>query len=688
MSVRRLAPLLGAISLGAAALAVPPARAGAQVSLIRNASFEENVLAVGQFRAPVTGWDAFLGSGSFGSYRPTSYSYLDGAPDGNNVLFLNPGVGIQQTLDAVLRPSATYDLSYLVGQRADVLGGAYTVQLLAGSTVLASDVGSLAPAPGTFVPGRLTFTAPALDDLLGQLLQIRVTSSGDGQPSFDAFSLITEPDPWIPIRNASFEVNVLGDGQFRAPVTGWDAYVGVESYGSYNPTALSYPDGAAPDGDNVLFLNPGAGIRQSLDAVLQPDATYTLSYLGGQRADVLGGPFEVALLAGESVLARETTTVLPAPGSFTPGQLTVSSRAFASLLGEPLEIRVRSVGDGQPNLDAFSLRVDPMTSAQIIAPEPRTVVLLAMGLAALVPLARGHGRHAGRRRDPSGGTQSCEIGRGVHVERRIRHWHGGDRARVAAQPATGARVAGEGEQLGEVLAAEDRRHAEGAIVLGGDHARGRAEGGEQAAQVGGVDQRLIGEGDERGVAARAAQRAQAGAERRREASRPLRVHHHGHVVEPVERGGDLRGMRAEDHDDRPGAGLHRGERGAAQQRLALVRGELLGMAEARARAGGEHHRADARRRGVLDQSCPARAESRGRAWMAAPSSRRCPPPRPFATAETSATTASAIASGPSPPTSRPTGPKSRSPAAAGASPRAASSTSMRSVRERGPSTPT
>jgi len=402
MLPRRLAAALaGALALGVLVLAAPVAHAAAQAVRIRNASFEENVLATGQFRAPVTGWDAFLGNESYGSYRPTNYSYPDGAAaDGANVLFLNPGVGIQQTLDAVLRPSATYELSYVVGQRADVLGGPYSVELWAGSTVLAVDAGSLAPAPGAFLPGRLTFTAEAFGDPLGESLQIRVVSTGDGQPNFDAFSLLTEPDPWIRIENASFEVNALSEGQFRAPVTGWDAYVGNESYGSYHPTNYSFADGA-PDGDNVLFLNPGVGIRQTLDAELQPDATYTLSYVVGQRADVLAGPFEVALLAGSSVLVSDVSSVLPAPGTFLPGRLTFVTGTFGPHLGEALAISVRSTGEGQPVFDAFSLRVDATVRLETItAPEPGTWALVAIGLVALVPVARRRSRVLGADRGP------------------------------------------------------------------------------------------------------------------------------------------------------------------------------------------------------------------------------------------------------------------------------------------------
>jgi hypothetical protein len=173
------------VALALLSLAVPAAHVSAQAIAITNPSFEADVLADNGFLLTASGWTI---TPFAGAYNPNAAAYPGGAPNGQNVLFSSGG-SASQTLSATLAASTTYTLSYFVGQRADGLGfSAYRVELLAGSTTVASD-GSLLPAPGTFLPGTVTFTSGASGPLIGQALGIRVSASGD-QPSFDNLSLL------------------------------------------------------------------------------------------------------------------------------------------------------------------------------------------------------------------------------------------------------------------------------------------------------------------------------------------------------------------------------------------------------------------------------------------------------------------------------------------------------------------
>jgi hypothetical protein len=99
-----------------------------------------------------------------------------------------------QTLGASLQPNTTYTLFFSVCARADYPFAGYSVELLAGSTTLASD-SSLAPRSGTFVTGRIVYSSSSANPApLGEALGIRLTGNGRGaQADFDKISLDATP---------------------------------------------------------------------------------------------------------------------------------------------------------------------------------------------------------------------------------------------------------------------------------------------------------------------------------------------------------------------------------------------------------------------------------------------------------------------------------------------------------------
>ena len=149
---------------------------GAQLSVaanvfIANAGFEDVVLPCTAdptcyIANNVAGW---MGTGQFYTFKPSSGTFPSGIPEGVNVAALGDSSGsgvLVQTLGIALQPNATYTLTFSVGSRADYPFAGYSVELLAGSTTIASD-SSLAPASGTFATGRIVYSSTNTSPLLG-----------------------------------------------------------------------------------------------------------------------------------------------------------------------------------------------------------------------------------------------------------------------------------------------------------------------------------------------------------------------------------------------------------------------------------------------------------------------------------------------------------------------------------------
>ena len=188
---------------------------------IVNPSFEADTVPNGSsgtqnywYTGSFTGW-AF--SGTYGGwYHPAQPAYpgggnnnspASGIPDGVQVAWLNNnGSGdnkLSQVLSATLQSNATYAFSFYVGRRADfVLPTNYSVELLAGSNVLATLVNPVVATAGTFQQYTLSYTTPFFDPLSGQSLGLALLASGSagGQVNFDNLSLtvVTNANTYIP----------------------------------------------------------------------------------------------------------------------------------------------------------------------------------------------------------------------------------------------------------------------------------------------------------------------------------------------------------------------------------------------------------------------------------------------------------------------------------------------------------
>ncbi len=209
----------------AACLALPAAGDAAAL-VVANPGFEATPTGNGTFLGNNTtgpaGWGWTVantgptnGNRFFGVWDPTGTpSYIPARPAGENVgvIFLDDVLGLearlQQVLADTLQLSTEYTLTVEVGNFRPSPGGdpwnftgfpGYRVDLFAGSTLLASDNNTLAPAEGVFLTSTVTFTTGLAHPNAGQPLAIRLVNlNGPGagvEVNFDSVSLNAETVP-------------------------------------------------------------------------------------------------------------------------------------------------------------------------------------------------------------------------------------------------------------------------------------------------------------------------------------------------------------------------------------------------------------------------------------------------------------------------------------------------------------
>ena len=100
-------------------------------------------------------------------------------------------------------------------------------------------------------------------------------------------------------------------------------------------------------GENLAFVyqqGPGAGLKQTLNATLAANTSYTLTVAEGARNGTDAGPFSgstIELLAGSTVIASSTDHLGPTPGTFKDQvAILADSNAYPSLIGQPLTIEL------------------------------------------------------------------------------------------------------------------------------------------------------------------------------------------------------------------------------------------------------------------------------------------------------------------------------------------------------------
>jgi len=182
----------------AVALLGTPLQVQATSIAISNASFENPDTPGSASYGSVDDWTILPGTGGvwdissdLGGCPGTCWN--SGAPDGDQIGWLAVGPANQgnsssmsQVLSAVLLANQSYTLTGYVGHPINFQAGTlYTVELFAGSTVLASLTGT--GPEGSFEPFSLSYLSGTGPEV-GQALQIRL-SSNQAQTGFDKIAL-------------------------------------------------------------------------------------------------------------------------------------------------------------------------------------------------------------------------------------------------------------------------------------------------------------------------------------------------------------------------------------------------------------------------------------------------------------------------------------------------------------------
>jgi len=186
---------------------------------LQNPSFEDPVLADGAFQQGGNGW-GFSGINA-GTFNPSAMSYPGGAPQGENVAYIENGVLIQGIAEP-LRADRTYRIRFAIGSRSDnpvpttvpltvsVFGSA--VRAPDGLPPAAFQTTVFAPAAGTFQYVDLSFQTNSGTPGLGLPIVLRV--AGNASPSqfnVDDFSFSAgQQQQSVPVDNRLALFSLIG----------------------------------------------------------------------------------------------------------------------------------------------------------------------------------------------------------------------------------------------------------------------------------------------------------------------------------------------------------------------------------------------------------------------------------------------------------------------------------------------
>jgi Ca2+-binding RTX toxin-like protein len=214
----------------------------------------------------------------------------------------------------------------------------------------------------------------------------------DGSSKEAKFTILdtsTNPAPTVgAIANPSFENPPVADGGFTiTPPPGWSLYdpnglVPVvttndsSAVGVFNPDKTSYYN-EATDGQNVadLFVvaQPGSGpvgLSQTLSEVLTADTRYSFLVDVGNPADIAGFPgYEVELLAGNTVVAKDNNSLQIAEGTFSTAKVDFTVGKDNPLLGQNLTLRLVNLNQAPGtylNFDTSALYIEKVKDGSYV----------------------------------------------------------------------------------------------------------------------------------------------------------------------------------------------------------------------------------------------------------------------------------------------------------------------------------
>jgi hypothetical protein len=187
--------------LAAAAIGCSPL-AHAGVITVFNPSFEDPAMAPGTYTQGPGGITFWTNNNASGVFNPGIGVYFNYIPDGDQVAYnLGAAAEISQILGDTLQNSTTYTLQVEAAHRLDyAVDWAPIVELLAGSTVIATAPLPADPGQGNWATVTATYTSGASDALAGQALQIVLGADATNLNNYDNVRLtsagaLSTPEP-------------------------------------------------------------------------------------------------------------------------------------------------------------------------------------------------------------------------------------------------------------------------------------------------------------------------------------------------------------------------------------------------------------------------------------------------------------------------------------------------------------
>lgn len=145
----------------------------------------------------------------------------------------------------------------------------------------------------------------------------------------------------ITILNSGFENPTLAEGNSTGAIPDWFR-LGPSVV--MDPSPTQFPGGNANEGENVLLMQSGGLVRQTLPGRTLEYGTYTFQFDVGDPLDIPFGNPGFSFLIGATIIVPLTSSSKPVPvnGGFTTWEFTyevLDEGIFSGFIGDPILIR-------------------------------------------------------------------------------------------------------------------------------------------------------------------------------------------------------------------------------------------------------------------------------------------------------------------------------------------------------------
>ena len=352
--------------------------------LLINASFESDALGDDDYDNDVNGW---VINGYAGEYDPKNSNLDNSQITGENVGWTwGEGSHLTQVTSETYSDNATYEFTLNIGDPTYNGAQNYTIEVLAGETV----IGTLSGTTSDNVLEEVTVTSTVSDPALnGERIAIRINDHSSGTMVFDdvrgSVTIVTSAavagndtinggagndsidggdgddvltggksaaaensHTSISLINASFESDTLSDNEDDDDAEGW----AINGYaGEYNPKD-SYLDNSQISGENVGWIyKAGSSLSQTTSEIYSDLATYEFLVDIGDPTYNEAQDYTIEILAGASVIGTFSGTT---NDNVLDEVKVISSVSDPGLNGEAITFRITNNSNKELFVDNVS----------------------------------------------------------------------------------------------------------------------------------------------------------------------------------------------------------------------------------------------------------------------------------------------------------------------------------------------